>query len=100
MVGGGIRNRRLAQWTASACARPVLAGPTEASAIGNLAVQLMALGEMKSPAEIRALVRRSFPPERYEPEDTALWEEAYVKFSRILPPDAPPASHGNTRRTA
>jgi rhamnulokinase len=79
MVGGGIRNRLLCQWTANAIGRPVWAGPAEGSAIGNLAVQWMASGDLADIREARKVIRDSFPVEVYEPEaDTAAaWEEAY-----------------------
>ena len=73
MVGGGSRNALLAQFTADATGRAVLAGPTEATALGNIAVQTVALGVVGSLAEARAVVDRSFPPVRYEPRGSAAW---------------------------
>jgi len=67
VIGGGAKNQLLCQWTADACQIPVLAGPVEATAIGNLCVQLMALGKLDSLAEARALIRESFPVKRYDP---------------------------------
>jgi rhamnulokinase len=67
VIGGGAKNHLLCQWTADACQIPVLAGPVEATAIGNLCVQLMALGKLDSLAEARALIRESFPVKRYDP---------------------------------
>lgn len=84
MVGGGIQNQWLCQATADATGKTVLAGPTEASAIGNVIVQFMALGHFKSLSEARAAVRRSFPPEVYRPQDTGDWEAAYHTFREIL----------------
>jgi rhamnulokinase len=79
MVGGGIRNRLLCQWTANAIGRPVWAGPIEGSAIGNLAVQWIASGDLADIREARAVIRDSFPVTVYEPEpgSAAAWEEAY-----------------------
>ncbi|OUM93830.1 MAG: carbohydrate kinase [Thermobacillus sp. ZCTH02-B1] len=79
MVGGGIRNRLLCQWTANAIGRPVWAGPVEGSAIGNLAVQWIASGDFADIREARAAIRDSFPVEVYEPDPAAAaaWEEAY-----------------------
>ena len=69
VIGGGSKNQLLCQWTADACGLPVLAGPAEATAIGNLCVQLMALHQLGSLAEARKLIRRSFPLRRYEPKE-------------------------------
>lgn len=86
IVGGGSRNAALCQWTADATGRPVLAGPVEATAIGNLMVQAMALGHVGSLEEAREVIRRSFSPVIYEPHPSSLWEEAYGCFvSSILP---------------
>jgi rhamnulokinase len=79
VVGGGSLNRLLCQWTADAAGLPVLAGPAEATAIGNLSVQAVALGELASIGEARELVARSFAPTVYEPRDTAAWDEAYER---------------------
>ena len=79
MVGGGIQNRLLCQWTANAIGRPVWAGPVEGSAIGNLAVQWIASGDFADIREARAAIRESFPVTVYEPDpgSAAAWEEAY-----------------------
>ena len=80
IVGGGTQNKQLCQATADACRRTVLAGPIEATAIGNVLVQAIADGQLGSLAQARELVRHSFPPERYEPRDTAAWDEAFQRF--------------------
>lgn len=86
IVGGGSRNAVLCQWTADATGRPVLAGPVEATAIGNLMVQAMALGHVSSLAEAREVIRRSFASVVYEPRSSSLWDEAYERFvSSVLP---------------
>jgi len=82
VVGGGVRNELLCQWTADATGLPVIAGPVEAAEIGNLAVQALALGELASIAEARELVGRSFPTTVYEPADAAPWDDAYARFER------------------
>jgi rhamnulokinase len=82
VVGGGSNNALLCQLTADACERPVLAGPAEATAIGNLVVQAMALGELASVAEARALVADSWPPMRYEPASD--WAQARDRFHAML----------------
>jgi rhamnulokinase len=84
MVGGGSRSRALCQFTANASGRPVVAGPAEATATGNILVQALALGHLSSPEEARALVRRSFELPTYEPRDSAAWDEAYGRFLSLL----------------
>ena len=66
MVGGGIQNRLLCQLTANATGRPVIAGPVEATAIGNIMMQVKAHGEVDSLEQIRQAVMDAFPPDRYE----------------------------------
>jgi len=80
MVGGGTRNKLLCQWTANAIGKPVVAGPEEGSAIGNLVVQWIARGEFKDLWEARKAIRESFPPAEYEPEHSDDWQEAYERF--------------------
>src|SRR5206468_10268164 len=67
VVGGGSQSSILNQFTADACQRPVLAGPVEATAMGNLLVQVRADGELSSLAEMRAVVRRSCQVTEYQP---------------------------------
>jgi rhamnulokinase len=80
VVGGGSRNRLLCQFTADACGIPVTAGPVEATAIGNVALQAVALGDLGSLEEARQIIRRSFEVETYEPNDRAAWDAAYERF--------------------
>ncbi|MEC0242246.1 rhamnulokinase [Paenibacillus dokdonensis] len=82
MVGGGIQNRLLCQLTANVTGRTVIAGPVEATSIGNLMMQAKAHGEVKNLSEIREVVRQSFPPETYVPEDADQWEERYRQYYR------------------
>jgi rhamnulokinase len=84
VVGGGTRNRLLNQFTADATGRSVIAGPAEATAIGNVLVQAMALGHLGSLAEGRRVVSRSFSPERYEPAASGEWEGAYQRLLTCL----------------
>ncbi len=84
IVGGGSQNRLLNQFTANATGRPVVAGPIEATAIGNILMQMLAVGQIKSLAEGRELVRRSFPVETYQPQETGVWEEAYQRFLKFM----------------
>lgn len=84
MVGGGCRNTLLSQFTANAIARPVVAGPVEATATGNFIAQLIALGEVKNLEEGRAIVRNSFAVTEYAPQDAGAWNEAYGRYAEIL----------------
>ena len=84
IVGGGSQNELLNQMTADACARPVIAGPVEATAIGNILVQAMAAGRVKSLAQARAIVRENFNVQRYEPRNTAKWDAAYQRYMGIV----------------
>ncbi len=84
IIGGGSQNRRLCQLTADATGRPVIAGPVEATAIGNAVVQAMALGQLASLAEAREVIRNSFELITYEPRASAQWDEAYARFVRLL----------------
>jgi rhamnulokinase len=83
IVGGGSRNAYLNQATADASGREVLAGPVEATAIGNLLVQGIAAGTIGSLAEGRGLVAETFPPARFQPRDTAGWESRARLFQRL-----------------
>ena len=85
IVGGGTQNRQLCQATADACNRRVVAGPVEATAIGNVLVQAVAAGDVGSIAEAREIVRRSFAVEQYEPCHPADWDAAYEKFLSLPP---------------
>jgi rhamnulokinase len=84
IIGGGSQNTLLNQFTADATGRTVIAGPVEATAIGNVLVQAMALGVLPSLAEGRALVRRSFDVKVFEPKDTAAWDTAYERYKGLL----------------
>lgn len=84
VVGGGTQNRQLCQMTADACKRRVVAGPVEATAIGNVMMQAIAAGEVSSIAQAREIVRQSFPVEEYQPNDSAAWDEAYTRFVKTL----------------
>lgn len=84
MVGGGIQNQWLCQATADATGKTVVAGPQEASAIGNIMVQLLALGHFRDLSEARKVVAKSFPPKVYEPAATGEWDAAYQKFRQVI----------------
>jgi rhamnulokinase len=84
VVGGGAHNEPLCRWTASAAGLPVVAGPVEATAVGNLLIQAVALGEIGSVAEAREVVRASFEPAVYEPENVSVWREARERFDALI----------------
>ena len=83
IVGGGANNRLLNQMAASALDRPVVAGPAEATAIGNLMVQVKASGEVKNLGEMRQVIRDSFDVETYEPQDADKWAEQFKRYLNI-----------------
>jgi rhamnulokinase len=80
IVGGGSRNRLLNQFTADATGRTVLAGPVEATALGNIAMQLLATGTVRSLSDARAIIEQSFPVERFDPVATDRWTAHYSRF--------------------
>jgi rhamnulokinase len=90
VVGGGAHNALLCRWTAAAAGLPLLAGPMEASLIGNLLVQAIGLGELDSIAEGREVVRASFAVETYEPERSSAWSEARERFAALVAADRAP----------
>ncbi len=83
VVGGGSQNSLLCQFTADACGVPVVAGPVEATAMGNLLVQMMAGGLLSNLADIREVVRASVAVERYEPRERTAWDDAYGRFRQL-----------------
>jgi rhamnulokinase len=82
IIGGGSKNSVLNQFTADATGRRVIAGPVEATAIGNIAVQLMATGRAASLAEARAIVDRSFQTEIFEPRNPEPWNRESARFQQ------------------
>lgn len=84
MVGGGTKSKLLCQFTADACNMEVIAGPVEATVLGNIAVQLLALGEIKDISEVREVISKDSDIFKYESEDARLWDEAYERFKRLL----------------
>ena len=83
LIGGGVQSRLLAQLTADACGRTVLAGPIEATVLGNIALQLIAAGEVKDLAEARALIRASSDITAYEPKNSADWDAHFEKWKGL-----------------
>jgi rhamnulokinase len=86
IVGGGSRNRLLNQFTADSTGRTVIAGPVEASALGNIAMQMVATGVVGSLDDARRIIERSFPVERFEPIEPDRWNEHYRRFHEYLEP--------------
>ncbi len=82
IIGGGSKNRLLNQLTADATGRQVLAGPAEATALGNVAMQILATGGAASLQEVRAIVDRSFPTEVFEPLETDKWDQNAERFEQ------------------
>ncbi len=84
LVGGGIKDKLICSFTANATKREVVAGPVEATAIGNNLVQLMALGELKDLNEARQLVRDSFETTIYTADSDLDWDAAYETFRKYI----------------
>ncbi len=77
IVGGGIKNELLCQFAANAIGKKVIAGPAEATASGNIIMQAMATGQIKTLAQGRELIRNSFEVKEYLPQDRETWEREY-----------------------
>ena len=87
MIGGGARSALLNRFAAGSVQRPVLAGPYEATAIGNLLAQCIAMGQIASWVEARQVVRASFGVTEFAPENKPAWDDAYGRFVAIKSPD-------------
>lgn len=87
VVGGGANNALLAQLTADAVGVPVHCGPVEATALGNAAVQLVALGELGGLPDIRRVIAQTARVTTYPPRQEAAWETAYQQFTRLVAAD-------------
>jgi rhamnulokinase len=84
IIGGGTNNELLCQYSANALELPVVAGPCEATAIGNIMVQAKAMNAVASLEEIRQMVKNSFETKTYEPEDSLIWQEQMERFKNIV----------------
>ncbi len=84
IVGGGVQNKLLCQMTADACNRPVIAGPVEATAIGNVMMQQVGLGQLGSILEARQMLRTSTEMCSYMPKATSQWDDAFGRFQKIM----------------
>ena len=84
IVGGGIKDKMICQFTANATKRKVSTGPVEATSIGNVVVQAMAMGAIKDLDEGRRVVKNSFDIKVYEPQDSSEWDKAYEEWKKII----------------
>jgi len=86
IVGGGTKEEMLSQFAADASGRTVCAGPVEATALGNIAMQLIAAGELKDITEARQVIRSSFELKTYQPNSAskAVWDEGYARFKALI----------------
>jgi len=83
IIGGGAKNEMLCRFTANALGMPVIAGPAEATAIGNIMVQAMAAGQISSPESIRHLVSLNPDIKKYNPQQIEIWNKSYPVFLNI-----------------
>ena len=84
IVGGGSRNALLNQFTANATGVRVLAGPEEATAVGNLMVQAVGIGIIPDLAKAQPLIRAAFPIQEFVPAETEIWQAAAGRFQQLL----------------
>lgn len=83
VIGGGSRNDLLNQWTANAIGIPVVAGPSEATAIGNIMIQAVAAGQAADIASMRQLLSHAIHLKTFYPEHKETWDVAYLQFKTI-----------------
>ena len=83
VIGGGSRNELLNQWTANAIGIPVIAGPSEATAIGNIMLQALAAGKATDFPQMRCFIAQSIPLKTYQPKDKETWNAAYLQFKNV-----------------
>ena len=84
VIGGGSKNALLNQFTADSLGIPVTAGPSEATAVGNIMLQARAAGCVDTLQQMRSLIARCIPAENFTPGDTAAWDAAYTRFKTIV----------------
>ncbi len=84
VMGGGTKDKLLLQMTAQSCNVNVYGGPIEATALGNVAIQLMSTGAIRDIKEARKIIAKGENLKLYEPNDNALWEKAYEDFKNII----------------
>lgn len=84
ILGGGTKDKLLCQMTANSCQIPVIAGPTEATALGNAMIQFVTLGALKNIDECRDLIKQTEELKEYSPKEKEQWNEAFLKYKKIL----------------
>ena len=84
VLGGGSKNRLLNQFCSNAMQIPVVAGPAEATSIGNAMVQLMALGEIGNHEQARRIIAESAGLEYFEPTHGGIWNEQFEKYNEVI----------------
>lgn len=84
IVGGGSHNALLNQYVANVCGKPVFAGPAEATAIGNILVQLISFGEIASIRDGRKMLKDSFEMKTFEPEDQKAWNDRFEEYLQMI----------------
>jgi rhamnulokinase len=84
IIGGGANNELLCQFTSNSTGMQVLAGPTEATAIGNIMMQAKALGVVESLEKMREMIKDSIEIKTYSPQETATWNEQYIRFKKLI----------------
>jgi sugar (pentulose or hexulose) kinase len=91
IIGGGAQNVLLNQFTADATGRSVMSGPTEATALGNVAMQMLACGAVKTIEEARQVIEASTHQQRFEPSGAGSWDRVYERFRSTIesPSDSP-----------
>jgi sugar (pentulose or hexulose) kinase len=77
IVGGGIQNELLCQFTSNALGKKVITGPIEATASGNILMQARAMGQIRTLVKAREIIRNSFELKQYQPQEVSLWEKQY-----------------------
>lgn len=83
VIGGGSKNNLLNQFTANALNVPIITGPSEATAIGNIMLQAKALNLVNSLSDMRKVINNSVHPETFFPQDVEIWNKAYAKYLQI-----------------
>ena len=86
IVGGGSQNHLLSQFTADACQRLVISGPVEATALGNILLQVIATGHLPDIPAGRQVIAASFKQQEFEPGAADAWEKAYARFKKLKDP--------------
>lgn len=84
IIGGGIQSKLLCQFTANSCGRKVIAGPVEATVLGNLSIQFIALNIIKDIKEARSIISKSDDIVEYNPENQETWNKKYIKFMEVI----------------